>query len=170
MLKSGEKKFIDETGIFYEQVGLPRAAGRIFTYLLIADQPVHSTHEIMQALYLSKGSVHTTTRLLMQKKLIEKVEATETGQECYRIKPGVGKRIVEMQMPLLQAVIQLTTRSLELVEDTHAADEPRMHDLHAFYRLVAQDLPAMLARWEQDCYDTSHGDADMAENEADVDQ
>ena len=41
-LTDGEKNFIEETGIVFEQTGLTRMSGRMFGWLLISDPPYQS--------------------------------------------------------------------------------------------------------------------------------
>ena len=71
-LQNEEKKFIEEVGIVFEQTGLPRMAGRVFGWLLISDPPYQSPAELAEVLMASKGSISTTTRLLLQLGLVER--------------------------------------------------------------------------------------------------
>ena len=66
------KNFVEEVGIAFEQTGLPRMAGRVFGWLLISDPPYQSSTELAEALMASKGSISTTTRLLIQLGLAER--------------------------------------------------------------------------------------------------
>ena len=54
-----EKQFAEEVGIVFEQTGLPRMAGRILGWLLIAEPPHQSTEQLINALMASKGSIST---------------------------------------------------------------------------------------------------------------
>ena len=61
-----EQRFVEDVGIFFEQRGVPRMAGRVLGWLLICDPPHQSVDELAEALLASKGSISTTTRLLIR--------------------------------------------------------------------------------------------------------
>ena len=62
-LQAKDKQFVEEVGIVFEQTGLPRMAGRILGWLLIAEPPHQSTEQLINALMASKGSISSMTRL-----------------------------------------------------------------------------------------------------------
>ncbi|MFC1900460.1 GbsR/MarR family transcriptional regulator, partial [Chloroflexota bacterium] len=64
--------FAEECGLISEQTGLPRMAGRIFGWLIVAEPPYQSVDQIGKALLASKGSISTSTRLLIQHGLISR--------------------------------------------------------------------------------------------------
>ena len=66
-----EKHFVEEVGLFFEQSGMPRMAGRILGWLLISDPSHQTTSELAEVLLASKGSISTMTRLLIRIGLIE---------------------------------------------------------------------------------------------------
>jgi len=66
------KRFVEEVGISFEDMSLPRMAGRILGWLFISDPPYQSIGELAEALMASKGSISTMTRLLTQLNLIER--------------------------------------------------------------------------------------------------
>ncbi|MCP5095569.1 MAG: MarR family transcriptional regulator, partial [Chloroflexi bacterium] len=45
--------FVEDVGLFFEQVGLPRMSGKIMGWLLIADPPHQSMSELVEALQAS---------------------------------------------------------------------------------------------------------------------
>ena len=47
------ERFVEEVGIFFEQQGMPRMAGRILGCLLISDSPHQTTGELAEALLAS---------------------------------------------------------------------------------------------------------------------
>jgi DNA-binding transcriptional regulator GbsR (MarR family) len=68
-----EMHFIEDIGLFFEQMGMPRMAGRILGVLLISDPPAQSITEISEKLKASKSSVSIMARLLVENGLIERV-------------------------------------------------------------------------------------------------
>ncbi|MFQ3629252.1 MAG: MarR family transcriptional regulator, partial [Cyanobacteriota bacterium] len=65
--------FVEEVGLMFELIGLPRMAGRIFGWLLISQPPHQSSGELAEVLQASKGSISSMTRLLIQLGLIERL-------------------------------------------------------------------------------------------------
>ena len=50
-----EKHFIEDISRFFEEMGLPRMAGRILGVLLIADPPEQSINDLCEVLQASKS-------------------------------------------------------------------------------------------------------------------
>ncbi len=65
--------YAEDFGLAFEQEGLPRMAGRIFGWMLVAESPHQSLQELAEALRASKGSISNMTRYLMQLDVIERV-------------------------------------------------------------------------------------------------
>ena len=84
----GAKNFAEEVGIFFEQIGMPRMAGRILGWLMISDPPRQTTGELTQALLASKGSISTMTRLLIRLGLVERLSLPGQRRDYFRIKVG----------------------------------------------------------------------------------
>ena len=61
-----ETHFIEDIGLYFERLGLPRMAGKILGVLLISDPPAQSITEIGEKLNASKSSISTMSRLLLE--------------------------------------------------------------------------------------------------------
>ena len=85
-----EKHFIEDIGLFFEQMGLPRMAGRMLGYLLIAEPEAQSVTDITAALKASKSSVSVMARLLVDNGLIERVASPVPRRDYYRFTPAAG--------------------------------------------------------------------------------
>lgn len=83
-----ERHFIEDIGLFFEQMGMPRMAGRMLGYLLISDPEAQSVTDITQALQTSKSSISIMARLLVENGLIERVASPMPWWDYYRFKPG----------------------------------------------------------------------------------
>ena len=109
-----EQNFVEEVGIVFEQTGLPRMAGRILGWLLISDPPHQSNIQLSEALMASKGSISTTTRLLIQIGLIERLSLPGVRHDYFRIKPGASHQLLKDTLNRTTAFRQLMERGLEL--------------------------------------------------------
>ena len=88
-----EIHFIEDIGLYFEQMGLPRMAGRILGALLISDPPSQSITDLGERLHASKSSISIMARLLMERGLIERVASPMPRRDYYRFKPGAGSFI-----------------------------------------------------------------------------
>lgn len=151
-----QQQFVEEVGLMFEQVGLPRMAGRIFGWLLIS-HPAHQSHsELAEVLQASKGSISTMTRLLMQLSLIERVIFPGDRRDYFQIKPHAWSQITQQQLVQVTAFRKLAEQGLQLLANAPSAQQQRlqeMHDIHAFWE---RELPLLYQRWEQE-QDTKQG-------------
>lgn len=124
-------------------------AGRILGWLLIAN-PSHQSHrELAEVLAASKGSISTTTRLLIQVGLVERVSLPGDRLDYFRIKLGAWSSLMEQRLGQISAIRQIAERGLELVDRDDAEQNQRlqeMYDIHAFFE---QQWPELLASWQQ---------------------
>ena len=144
-----EKHFVEEVGILFEQTGLPRMAGRILGWLSISDSPRQTTSELAEALLASKGSISTTTRLLIRIGLIERISLP--GQRCdyFRIKPGAPHQLFKDSLDQTTAFRQLMERGLELTEGKAHVNRRWLEEMRDMYAFFEREFPALVARWEQ---------------------
>jgi len=109
-----EKHFIEDIGLFFEQMGLPRMAGKILGVLLISDPPAQSITDIAQYLSASKSSISIMARLLVERGLIERVASPMPRRDYYRFKPGGWILYLRSWLELMTALHQITERGMEL--------------------------------------------------------
>jgi DNA-binding transcriptional regulator GbsR (MarR family) len=140
--------FVEEFGLLFESVGLPRMSGRIFGWLLISDPPQQTAGDLAEVLQASKGSLSTMTRLLIQIGLIERVSLPGERRDYFQIKPHAWSQMTKQRMDQITAFRQLAERGLNLVPENPPLLKQRlqeMRDIHAFWE---RELPLLDQRWE----------------------
>lgn len=140
--------FVEEVGLMFELVGLPRMSGRIFGWLLISNPPQQSHTELAEVLQASKGSISTMTRLLIQIGLIERVSLPGERRDYFQIKPNAWSQMSKQRVAQITAFRQLADKGLELLKDTPPPLQQRlqeMRDLHAF---LEREMPRLNEQWE----------------------
>lgn len=140
--------FVEEVGLMFELVGLPRMSGRIFGWLLISNPPQQSHTELAEVLQASKGSISTMTRLLIQIGLIERVSLPGERRDYFQIKPNAWSQMSKQRVAQITAFRQLADKGLELLKDTPLPLQQRlqeMRDLHAF---LEREMPRLNEQWE----------------------
>jgi hypothetical protein len=131
------ERFVEETGVQFElEAGAPRMVGRVWGWLMVCDPPEQSAAELAEFLQASKGSISTSTRLLLRLGLIERVRTPGERFDRFRIRPEAWDETIwrEDQFSRPRAAFRLGLEAL--------ADEPP----ERLERLRAVD--AMYAWWE----------------------
>ncbi|MBA7504671.1 HTH-type transcriptional regulator MmpR5 [subsurface metagenome] len=144
-----EKRFVEEVGIFFEQSGLPRMAGRILGWLLISDPPHQTTSELAEVLLASKGSISTMTRLLIRIGLIERTSLSGERHDYFRLKPGAWHQMLKDSLVQVTTARQLAEQGLELLEGKAQPNRQCLEEMHNMYAFFEREFPALLERWEQ---------------------
>ena len=145
-----EKRFVEEVGIFFEQSGLPRMAGRILGWLLISDPPHQTTSELAEVLLASKGSISTMTRLLIRIGLIERTSLSGERHDYFRLKPNAWHQMLKDSLVQVAAARQLAEHGLELLEGKAHVNRLSLEEMHNMYAFFEREFPALLERWEQE--------------------
>jgi DNA-binding transcriptional regulator GbsR (MarR family) len=146
-----EKQFVEEVGMVFEQTGLPRMAGRIFGWLLISDPSHQSTDQLAQALMASKGSISTTTRLLIQTCLIERFSLPGVRHDYFRLRPDAWRHMIKHGLEdEIKMFRQLAEHGLGLPTDKTALTRQWLEEMRDMYLFFERSLPALMERWEQE--------------------
>ena len=145
-----EQQFVEEVGLFFEQSGMPRMTGRILGWLLISDSPHQSTDELTQTLMASKGSISTTTRLLIRIGLIERISLPGQRHDYFRFKSGAWHRWLKEGLVQTTTARQLAERGLELLEGKSQLNRQGLEEMRDMYAFFEREFPALLERWEQE--------------------
>lgn len=144
-----EKHFIEDTGLFFEQMGMPRMAGRMLGVLLISDPEAQSITDICQTLRASKSSVSVMARLLTENGLIERVASPVPRRDYYRFKPGGWITYMRQWLGLMSELHRITERGLALMEGKPDALKNRLVEAHDLFSLLEESMPAVLKKLER---------------------
>ena len=143
------KYLIEDVGILFEELGLPRMAGRILGWLLICDPPYQSAAQLSTVVSGSKGSISSMTRLLIQVGLVERISLPGNRLTYYRIKPGAWFELMPGRITHVMAMRRLAERGLQLMADQDVQLRGRLEEIRDFYTFFEQELPALLERWQR---------------------
>src|SRR5437764_2589358 len=122
--------FADELGMFYEDLGLPRAWGRVLGWLLVCDPDSQSAEDFANVLHGSRGSVSMTTRALIRGGMVERRTLRGDRRTYYRIRPESWTAVLEEQQRSTKRLRTIAERGLELLKDEPAARKQRLEELH----------------------------------------
>jgi DNA-binding transcriptional regulator GbsR (MarR family) len=145
-----EMHFIEDIGLFFEQIGMPRMAGRILGALLISDPPAQSITDISRKLSASKSSVSIMARLLIENGLIERVASPLPRQDYYRFKPGGWMIYMRQWLALMAGLHRITERGLALLDDKPDEMKERLLEAHDLFSYLEEHFPILLENLQKD--------------------
>lgn len=145
-LTDQERKFIEDTGMFFENQRLPRVAGRIMSWLLICNPPYQSAQDIGKTLEMSKGSVSTMTRLLVQMGMIERVGHIGARRDFYHIHPQATEQMLLARQAEFAQLQNLARQGLKLMEEQNADERQRLLKVSNMCSLVLSEISQLVER------------------------
>src|SRR5438445_3884974 len=107
--------FANDMGMFYEDLGLPRAWGRVLGWLLVCEPDFQSAEDFASVLHGSRGSVSMTTRALIRSGMVERRTMPGDRRTYYRIRPGSWTALLEHQQESVKTLRALAERGLALL-------------------------------------------------------
>ena len=143
-----KRHFIEDISLYFEQMGLPRMAGRILGVLLISDPPDQSMTDLSEQLQASKSSISTNTRLLDEMGLIERVASPVPRQFYYRFTEGGWLTFMRMRLRLYGSLHEIAERGLELLKEADPTLRERLQEAHDMFSRIEEEMPQILARVE----------------------
>ncbi len=141
--------FAEKTGLLCEQLGLPRMAGRVVGWLLVCDPAHTSLVELAEVLQASKGSISTSTRLLEQFKVIERVTFPGDRRDYVRMISGAWEKMMNRFEQESRMMRDLAAEGLALLADAQPDRRGRLHEMHAIYEFLLEMSPLLESEWRK---------------------
>ena len=140
--------FIERMGLAAESDGLSRIAGRLFGALLLASEP-RSLDDFAEQLAVSKASVSTEARRLVERGVAERIGKPGDRRDYYQLTADFFAQIIRFRLTRWSALHRLA-REMQ----TAGGDEPRVvrdrmayiDDVNAF---VLGRVEEALEEWSQ---------------------
>ena len=141
-------EYVESFGLYWEEAGLPRMAGRILSWLLICDPPHQTMHELTEALQASKSSISTGTRMLIQMGIIERLSMPGQRRDHYRVVPDSWSHIMEEKAKKqFTELRRLSERGLALLDAASPARRQRLEEMRDYYVFMEREFPLILDHW-----------------------
>src|SRR5947209_19361760 len=126
-----ETEFVDRIGLFFELLGATRTMGRVYGWLLICDPPQQSLTELADALSVSKASISTVARQLLDGGMAERLPSPNR-QHRYRVTPGGFTSVMETQLSLMRLGIEPAEFALSVLGEDRAEQRQRVEHFRDF--------------------------------------
>ncbi|HEX8941084.1 MAG TPA: MarR family transcriptional regulator [Candidatus Limnocylindrales bacterium] len=141
------RRFLEQVGLAFESVHLPRMAGRVLGALLLGPTDGLTAGELTEALGASKGSISSSTRLLEHYGFVDRVVLPADRRDRFAIRPGAWTRVLDERFSLVRSLRDLAEEGLTLLDP---GDDPRpLSEVRDMYEFLDDAWPELLARWEQ---------------------
>ena len=145
-----EDDFIENFGLFLETHNMfPRTAGKIYGYLLVCDPPHKSASELVDRLHITKSSVFSMLRLLLQLNLIEGINLPDERSLYYKVKERGWENIFLDNLQALSAGRVLLGEGLSLLENRGVELQNRIQELDELYAFFEKEMPPLIERWKK---------------------
>ncbi|GBD09694.1 HTH-type transcriptional regulator MmpR5 [Candidatus Thermoflexus japonica] len=144
---SAEIRFVEAMGLYYEQFGMPRLAGRLFAWMLLADRPLPA-EEIARALHVSRSSVSNALRPWLLGRLIEARSQPGDRRRYYILSPDVWTQAIRLRQEGLAPLRQLGESLLAALPASHPGRR-RVQEMIEWADFMARVYEKALAEWSQ---------------------
>jgi DNA-binding transcriptional regulator GbsR (MarR family) len=143
-----QQQFVEECGLYFEQVGLTRVAGRIIGWLLICEPSYQLQSELVETLSASKSSISVALKDLTTLYLVERFTLPGDRRTFYRTTKDMWSRSFRARMHQVTELKELSERGLEALKDETPQRRHRlefMRDMNAF---METEFPKLLDAWD----------------------
>lgn len=140
-----EAEFVDRLGLFFELLGATRTMGRVYGWLLICDPPQQSLTQLTEALSVSKASISTVARQLLDGGMVERLPSPNR-QHVYRVRPGGFTSVLATQLSLMRLGIEPAEYALSMLGEDRAEQRQRVEDFRDFCEFCTQAYGEQLMR------------------------
>lgn len=145
-MDTAETQIIERFGLFFEEDGLPRIAGRIFGLMMLSDEAM-TLDEMAKTLKVSKASVSTNTRLLHQFGTLERVTKPGDRRTYYQISPDALGGSFDRMKQRTEAIDEFLA-DIELTLPAHRrVARARLARLSRWHTFILAELDEIWARW-----------------------
>ncbi len=148
-LPQQKKRYIEDTGILFENFNLPRMAGRIIGFLLISTPSYQTAGEIQAATGGSKASISLMNRLLVQLDILERRSISGKRGTHYSLKAGVHPELLHKRMDFLLSMHNLAQRGLDLIDECNTEQIERLRYMCDLGSYLHDEISLLLTRWEK---------------------
>jgi DNA-binding transcriptional regulator GbsR (MarR family) len=139
--------FIDRMGIAAETDGMSPIAGRLYALLLLSDEP-RSLDELADALGVSKASVSTDARRLLERGIVERVAKAGDRRDYYELTPDFFARIIDVRISRWRRMQALAHDVRQQAGSLPAAVRQRIDAIDDVEASVIAPLEQALADWQ----------------------
>lgn len=141
------RRFIERFATAMVEAGMPRMPARMFAALLTADSGGRTAAELTELLRVSPAAISGAARYLTTVGMLSRESEPGSRRHYYRVPDNVWYELIRMRDPLLRWLDILREGARIMGPRTPAGE--RMTDSADYFGFVADELPSLLARWQE---------------------
>lgn len=143
-------EFVEDSGMYFERLGLSRTSGRVIGWLLISPDGTADAPELCADLAVAKSSMSVALRQLVGAGLVQRYRPPRERRDRYRLAEDVFGQAFRAKMAEFDAFHTLVAQGLRVVGNARqaAAARARLQLMADMYGFMAREFPALLDRWE----------------------
>lgn len=143
--RSLEDNFIERLGLLVESEGLPRIAGRIMGYLILATGPCKAA-DLAERLQVSHGSISTNTRLLEQLGMVERTSFPGDRNSYFRLTDDPYVSLLNGHVARMRRIHALVEETLEQLPTRNTEARSKLTEMEKFYRLLTTAIESVVSK------------------------
>jgi DNA-binding transcriptional regulator GbsR (MarR family) len=141
-----QQAFVGRMGHAAESNGLSPIAGRLFAMLLLSEAP-RSLDDIAAALEVSKASISTEARRLVERGVVERVRHAGDRRDYYELAPDFFAQIVQSRVEQWRRIQALVTTMRETSTGLAPVVRERFASIDEIHADVVDRIDAALVEW-----------------------
>ena len=144
--QTGVAEMVETMGVWFSSIGAQRSTGQIFGYLATCDPPEQSASEIAEGIGMSRASVSSGARMLIQLQAIEERHRVGDRKTYYRLRHGWWVQAATTKMAGFDRLADEARRirAAGSVTRTDGLDE-----LIEFSEFWGEEIPKLRDKWLQ---------------------
>jgi predicted transcriptional regulator len=139
--------FVGAVGLTFEADGFTRIGGRLFGHLLLADRPL-SLDAIAAALHVSKASVSTDARRLLEKGVLERSGKPGDRRDYWQVAPDFFTSLVHHRVDRWRRLNALVGELRRRSPTPAPPVRSRLRYMEDVYDYVSGRVDEALAQWQ----------------------
>jgi len=140
--------FINKMGQAAEVDGMSPIAGRLFATLLLSPEP-RSLDELAAAIGVSKASISTDARRLLDRGIVERVTHAGDRRDYYELAPDFFARAIRNRIDSWRRTHQLVGTMRASSRELPPVVRDRIASIDDVHTFVIARVDAALAEWER---------------------
>lgn len=139
------RAFVENTGFFGLENGIPRSVARVMGYMLICEPAQQSAPDICNELQMSAGAVSNALMLLQRVGLVKRASVPGKRKLYYEIDENGWYRAIEQRLKSIPKAITLAETGLQI-----SPTNSRLQAMKRTYAAFDQELAAIIAKLKED--------------------
>jgi DNA-binding transcriptional regulator GbsR (MarR family) len=137
---------VEMMGVWFSSIGVQRATGQIFGYLIACDPAEQSAGDIAVGIGMSRASVSSGARMLIQLQAIEERHRVGDRKTYYRLREGWWVQAATTKVAGFERLADEARRIRAVGSVTRTAG---LDELISFAEFWSEEIPKLRDRWEQ---------------------